>query len=98
MLATGLFATLAVNPVAANGLLNGNPGQLGRQAIAAFTAMAFVAIGTFVVAKVVSLLTRGLRAPEEDEEVGLDVTEHGEAGYASDGGMPTYSMPLEAVS
>jgi Amt family ammonium transporter len=86
LLATGLFATLSVNPAAADGLLNGNAAQFGRQAIAAATAIAVACIGTFVVAKFVSLVTGGLRASGEDEENGLDVTEHGEAAYSTDGG------------
>ncbi|MDQ2800956.1 MAG: ammonium transporter [Armatimonadota bacterium] len=84
LLATGLFATISVNPAAADGLFNGNPAQLGRQAVAALVAIGVAGAGTFIVAKVVALLTRGLRASEEDEENGLDVTEHGEVGYADE--------------
>lgn len=92
MLATGLFATVAVNHDAANGLFNGNPMQLGRQAVAVLITIAFVAVGTFVIGKVVGLLTGGLRASAEDEEAGLDVTEHGEVGYASENsGVPVYA-------
>jgi Amt family ammonium transporter len=93
MLATGLFATRAVNPAAADGLLNGNPEQLGRQAIAALVAITFAAVGTFIIAKVTSLLTKGLRASAEDEENGLDVTEHGEVGYSNEeGGVPAFAI------
>ena len=93
MIATGLFATLAVNPNGADGLLNGNPEQLGRQLIAVAVAIVFAAVGTFVVARITSLLTLGLRSSAEDEENGLDVTEHGEVGYSNDeGGVPAMSM------
>ena len=92
LLATGLFATVAVNAAAADGLFNGNPAQLGRQAIAALTAAVVAAVGTFVIAKIVGWITGGLRASAEDEENGLDVTEHGEVGYSSDNaGAPAYA-------
>ena len=84
LLATGLFATVAVNAAAADGLFNGNPAQLARQAIAALTAIVVSGVGTFVVARIVGLITGGLRASSDDEENGLDVTEHGEVGYSSD--------------
>ena len=93
MLATGLFATRFVNYAGADGLLNGNPAQLGRQAIAVVTAIVFAAVGTFIVAKITSLLTKGLRSSDDDEENGLDVTEHGEVGYTTEeGGVPVYAM------
>lgn len=92
MLATGLFATTAVNSAAANGLFNGDPMQFLRQVAAILITIAFVGIGTFVIAKVVSLITHGLRASEDDEENGLDVTEHGETAYSSEEGMaPSWS-------
>ena len=89
MLATGLFATISVNPGGADGLFNGNPDQLGRQALAVVITIAFVGGGTWVLGQAVSLLTNGLRASAEDEENGLDVTEHGEVAYSGDNaGMP----------
>ena len=92
MLATGLFATISVNASGADGLFNGNPSQLGRQALAVLITIAFVGVGTFVVAKVVGLLTGGLRASAEDEENGLDVTEHGEVAYSGENaGAPSYA-------
>lgn len=92
MLATGLFATTAVNAAGADGLFNGNPAQLARQAVAVAVTLAFVGLGTFVIGKVIGLLTGGLRASAEDEENGLDVTEHGEVGYSGEnGGAPTFA-------
>ena len=89
MLATGLFATISVNPGGADGLFNGNPDQLGRQALAVVITVAFVGGGTWVLGQAISLLTNGLRASAEDEENGLDVTEHGEVAYSGDNaGMP----------
>jgi Amt family ammonium transporter len=85
MLAVGLFAARSVNPAGGgNGWLNGDPAQFWRQLIAACTAVLVATIGTFLVAKLTSLLTGGLRASRDDEEFGLDVTEHGEAGYSNE--------------
>jgi Amt family ammonium transporter len=80
-LATGLFATKLVNPAGADGLLYGNPGQFAVQALAALVTIAFAFSVTFVLAK---LLKRwmGLRVTENEEEVGLDISEHGERAYA----------------
>ena len=80
-LATGLFATKLVNSAGADGLLYGNPGQLAVQALAVVVTIAFAFSVTFVLAK---LLNRwmGLRVTENEEEVGLDISEHGERAYA----------------
>jgi ammonium transporter, Amt family len=80
-LATGLFATKLVNSAGADGLLYGNPGQLAVQALAVLVTIAFAFSVTFVLAK---LLNRwmGLRVSENEEEVGLDISEHGERAYA----------------
>lgn len=91
MLATGLFATVSVNAAGADGLFNGNPAQLGRQTLAVLITVAFVGVGTFVIGKVVGLMTHGLRASAEDEENGLDITEHGETAYAGENsGTPSF--------
>src|SRR5512145_990474 len=80
-LATGLFATTMVNPAGANGLFYGNPAQLGIQALAALVSIAFAFGVTFVLAKLLSRFM-GLRVSENEEEVGLDISEHGERAYA----------------
>jgi Amt family ammonium transporter len=92
LLANGLFATIWVNKSGgADGLFYGHPEQLGRQLIAAVTAVAVAGIGTFIVAKLTGLLTGGLRSSAESEDSGLDVTEHGEVGYSTDnGGIPAF--------
>jgi Amt family ammonium transporter len=79
-LATGIFATKTVNPAGFDGLLYGNPAQLGIQALAAGTTIAFVVIGTFIILKAVGLVTN-LRASEEEESTGLDLSMHGERAY-----------------
>ncbi|MBM4435831.1 MAG: ammonium transporter [Actinobacteria bacterium] len=79
-LATGLFATKAVNPAGVDGLLYGNPGQLGVQALAALVAVAFSGVVTFILLKLIDV-TIGLRVPEHEEMAGLDTTQHGEVAY-----------------
>lgn len=79
-LATGLFATKAVNEAGADGLLFGNPAQLGIQAVAVVATWVFAAAMTFIILKVVDALV-GLRVPEEEERLGLDVSQHGEPAY-----------------
>jgi Amt family ammonium transporter len=80
-LATGLFATTTINPAGFDGLFYGNPAQLGIQFVG-FLAGAAYAFGiTFVLAKVLNA-TLGLSVTEQEEQVGLDVSEHGERAYA----------------
>lgn len=80
-LATGLFASTAVNPAGADGLLFGNPAQLWTQLIGVACTWAFAAVLTLVILKLVGVVT-SLRAGAEEEEQGLDLTQHGEDGYA----------------
>jgi Amt family ammonium transporter len=80
-LATGLFATLAVNDKGANGLFYGNPRQFLVQLVAALAAIAFSFTVTFVVAKLLNKVM-GLRVSNNEEEAGLDISEHGERAYA----------------
>ncbi len=79
-LATGLFASVAINPAGKNGLFSGNPSLLLTQAIAVLVTIVFVFVVTLVILKIIDW-TVGLRISEEDEEVGLDTTQHGESGY-----------------
>lgn len=79
-LLTGVFATKAVNPAAADGLLAGNPGQLGIQALAVGAAVALAVVGTVVIFSVVRVVF-GVRPAVKEEISGLDVTEHGEEAY-----------------
>jgi Amt family ammonium transporter len=79
-LATGIFATVAVNSAGANGLVYGNPQQLLTQAIAVIVSWGYSAIMTFVILKAVDAVI-GLRVPEDEEVLGLDTTQHGEIAY-----------------
>jgi len=80
-LATGLFATTQVNPGGADGLFYGNPGQFLTQAIGAGATILFAFGATFVLTKLLHRLV-GLRVGDNEEEVGLDISEHGERAYA----------------
>jgi Amt family ammonium transporter len=79
-LATGLFASTAVNPVGYDGLFYGNPEQLLKQAVAVGVVIVFTAAVTWVILKVIDV-TIGLRVPEQEEVLGLDTTTHGEVAY-----------------
>lgn len=80
-LATGLFATTAVNAAGKDGLFFGNPQLLGIQAMDALTTIGYSVVVTFIILKVVDLVI-GLRVSAEEEEQGLDLTQHSEIGYS----------------
>ena len=74
-LATGIFATDTVNKY--TGLLYGNVDQFIHNAMGAFAAVAYAFVVTYIIAVVVDK-TMGLRVSEEEEYVGLDISQHGE--------------------
>ena len=80
-LATGLFASKAINAAGADGLFYGNPAQLGIQAMAVLVSVVFAFVGTFVILKLVDGLM-GLRVSEEEERMGLDLSQHEERSYS----------------
>ncbi len=79
-LLTGVFASTAVNSAGADGLLYGNFGQFLDQVIAVVATLIYAFVGTVVVLKITDGLL-GLRVEPEEEVAGLDLTQHGEAGY-----------------
>ena len=79
-LATGLWANKAVNSAGADGLFYGNPGQFLIQAKAVLVTLVYSFVVTFVLLKVIDAVM-GLRVSEQDETIGLDLTQHREAGY-----------------
>jgi len=78
-LATGIFATAAVNSY--SGLLYGNIHQFLLQAVAILAAVVFSFAATYAIAKIVDL-TIGLRVSAEEEYVGLDISQLGERAYS----------------
>ena len=79
-LATGVWAQKAVNPAGADGLLYGNPIQLWIQFKAVLVTAVYSLVVTFVLMKIVDKVF-GLRVSADEESVGLDLTQHREAGY-----------------
>ena len=79
-IATGLFASQAINPAGSNGLFFGNPGQVWPQLVAIVATMIFSFVASVVILLAVKAVM-GLRVAEEEEVAGLDTACHGEAGY-----------------
>jgi Amt family ammonium transporter len=74
-LATGIFAVAAVN--GASGLLEGNVHQFIAQIVGAGAALIYAFVVTYILATVIDK-TIGLRVTEDEEYVGLDISQHGE--------------------
>ncbi len=79
-IATGLFAEKAVNAAGADGLLFGNLHQFGVQCLMLVVTIAFAAIMTFIIFKIVDAAI-GMRVEENNEIIGLDLTQQSEAAY-----------------
>lgn len=81
-LAIGVIASTLINPAGPDGLLFGNPIQLAVQALGVAVAGVLGFGGTIVIMKVIDR-TIGLKVKEEEEDVGLDITQHAERAYVS---------------
>ena len=79
-LATGLFATKSVNAAGADGLFYGNVGQFGVQFVSVGAVILFSFSVTYILAKLIDMFV-GLRVCPNAEEVGLDISEHGERAF-----------------
>jgi Amt family ammonium transporter len=79
-LATGLFATVAVNSAGADGLFYGNAMQFVKQLVGVVSVGAFAFVATWILGKLVDV-TIGLRVSQMEETVGLDLSQHGERAY-----------------
>jgi Amt family ammonium transporter len=77
-IATGIFARKAINPAGANGLLFGNPNLLWVQLQAAVIIALFSFLVTIALAKLIDLFI-GLRVSDNEELVGLDISQHAES-------------------
>ena len=80
MLSVGIFATLSVNAAGADGLVTGHVMQLLRQLLAIGVVAAYAFTVTWIIGKLVSV-TMGLRVGQQEEAVGLDLSQHGERAY-----------------
>ena len=99
-IATGLWATTAVNPDGANGLFYGETNLFVAQIVSIGVAVIFAVVGSTVLYKVVSAIV-ALRADADEEITGLDLVEHGERGYNAGlfAGAPSFvsGSELDAV-
>jgi Amt family ammonium transporter len=73
---TGVFASLAVNALGVSGGML----QLGRQSVLALAGLVYPFIMTFAILWVTER-TVGLRVSDDDQDAGLDMSEHAESGY-----------------
>lgn len=81
ILATGLLASKALNPAAADGLFFGNPAQFGIQGVTVLAVAVYSFVATYVILKLVDGLM-GLRISPEEEATGLDLSQHNERAYS----------------
>jgi Amt family ammonium transporter len=77
---TGVFASKAVNPAGADGLLHGNPSLIGVQLLAVVATIAFAAVASMAILYALQAVMP-LRVPVEVEVQGIDLAEHGEEAY-----------------
>jgi Amt family ammonium transporter len=82
MLSVGIFASLAVNPAGATGLVGGSADQLVKQLIGVGAVGGYAFTATWVLGKLVGVIM-GLRVAPSEETVGLDLSQHGERAYGS---------------
>lgn len=95
-LATGLFATTAVNSAGRDGLFYGNPGQLWIQLIGVVATWVFSFAGTMIILAILKAVM-GLRVSSEKEAGGLDLGEHGEEAYSGFQLSQGYGTPEHGV-
>jgi len=77
---TGVFASKMINPAGANGLFSGGTQLFTAQITAAFAVAGYSLITTYLILKFLDMII-GLRATEQEENIGLDLTDHHEAAY-----------------
>lgn len=82
-LATGLFASKLVNPQGADGALHGNPSLLAAQAISVVSIWIFTFAVTYMITSAIDLWL-GFTVSSREQELGLDLSQHGEAAYSFD--------------
>ncbi|MHB8062500.1 MAG: ammonium transporter [Ruminiclostridium sp.] len=87
-IATGLFAQKSINSAAAwDGLVFGNVNLFTRQLAAIGVTIIIAIVGTLIACGIASLVTKGIKASKKDEDIGLDISEHGESAYPAFNGM-----------
>jgi Amt family ammonium transporter len=91
-LLTGVFAEKSLNGLF-DGAIAGNTGQIAIQGMAVLVAMLYSGVMSFVLLKLIGVVIP-LRVSEEDESIGLDISDHGEEAYLHAGGMATPAMTM----
>jgi ammonium transporter, Amt family len=91
-LATGVFATSAVNSAIptltlglSGGLVYGEPALVWKQLVAVLATYAFCGVGTLVLLTIVNSIFK-VRAEEDEEILGMDLSQHSERAYSLAGG------------
>jgi len=79
-LATGLFASKAVNAAGNDGLFFGNAGQLWLQIVSVLATWILAVVGTYILLSIVKAIM-GLRVADDEERMGLDLSQHNERAY-----------------
>jgi len=79
-LATGLFASKAINAAGNDGLFFGNPGQLWIQFVSVVVTLILAFVGTYILLSIVKAIM-GLRIADDEERMGLDLSQHNERAY-----------------
>jgi Amt family ammonium transporter len=92
-LCTGLFSNLYINSAGRDGLFFGGKfvDTMVPQLLDAGITISVAIIGTIILAKITGLLTGGIRATDDDEVTGLDLTDHGETGYSAEGAGKSFA-------
>jgi Amt family ammonium transporter len=93
-ISTGIFASKAINPAGNDGAIYGNWGLVGTQLVAVAATVVFAIVGTTVILLVLKSVM-GLRVAEEDERLGLDLSQHSESAYVL---TPDYDEGSSAMS
>jgi Amt family ammonium transporter len=90
-LLTGVFAQKALNPAGNDGLLFGNPAQLGIQATAVVAAIVFSGVVSFILLKAIGMVIP-LRADDAEQGLGMDLSQHGEEAYVHASGTDSLGV------
>jgi Amt family ammonium transporter len=93
-IATGIFASKAINSAGNDGAIHGNWGLVGTQLIAVLATVVFAIVGTAVILLVLKAVM-GLRVTDEEERLGLDLSQHSESAYVL---TPDYDEGVSGAS
>jgi len=96
-LLTGVFAQKALNAAGNDGLLFGNPAQLGVQATAVAASIVFSGVVSFILLKMIGMVIP-LRADASEESIGMDLSQHGEEAYLQASGSDSIGAGGHGVS